>query len=121
MASYCGELPHTVYSPAVFPTSKRRDTTPRTLRGKTLSSDSMEILPSEFRAIFSYCPIIHIKREREGKQESPLLALLERGREDPCSYQSDSDQSFSSLQDIVLHRRCATQTPVLFGHRDSFR
>jgi hypothetical protein len=30
----CGELPHTVYSPAVFPTLKRRDTTPRTSKGE---------------------------------------------------------------------------------------
>jgi hypothetical protein len=82
---FCGELPHTVYSPAVFPNLKRRDKR-RVLQGGKLS----QVILWKFYLVNSelYLAIAQsfISGERERKQESPLLALLERGREDPCSY-----------------------------------
>jgi hypothetical protein len=66
----CGELPHPVYSPAVFPTLKRRDITPRTSRGKTLSSDSMEI-PASDSELYLAIAIAFIPRERKERQALP--------------------------------------------------
>jgi hypothetical protein len=76
----CGELPHPVYSPAVFPTLKRCDTTPRTLRGKTLSSDSIEF-PARDSELYLDITAAFILKVREESRPS-LLALLERGRDD---------------------------------------
>jgi hypothetical protein len=62
----CGELLHPVYSPAVFPTLKRRDTTPRTSRGKTLSIDSIEFAASESE-LYIDITTAFILKVREGK------------------------------------------------------
>jgi hypothetical protein len=46
----------------VFPTLKRRDTTPRTSRGKTLSSDSMKIPPSDSELYLAITKAGHVER-----------------------------------------------------------
>jgi hypothetical protein len=68
-----------VYSPAVFPILKRRDTTPCTLRGKTLSINSIEFAASESE-LYLDITAAFILKVREGKVGA-LPALLERDRE----------------------------------------
>jgi hypothetical protein len=76
---WCGELPHPVYSPAVFPILKRRYITLRTSRGKTLSSDSIEF-PARDSELYLDITAAFILTVREESKPS-LLALLERDRE----------------------------------------
>jgi hypothetical protein len=53
-------------STTAFPILKRRDKTPRTLRGKTLSIHSVELAVGESESIFRYYDCLHVK-VREGK------------------------------------------------------
>jgi hypothetical protein len=75
MVKQCGELLHSVYSPAVFPTLKRRDKTPRISRGKTLSIDSMDLAVGESE-LYSDLMTAPLDKEIENSRESHKRSLL---------------------------------------------